>query len=939
MLKWLMGYAAGAAAAVLVSVTSVMAAQPPVVPGYNRLKDEGKASPAQLGQVLLGELNCTQCHAAPQAKRILNKGAPDLSNIGARATAPFLRSYLAHPHDVKPGATMPDLFHASDPHSRDGAVDFLVQYLVSLGGPMKPAEEEGGGTLVEDGRRLYHTVGCVACHAPEKGEPAKVPSAPLPDLSRKTTVDQLEAFLLNPLAVRPGSRMPSLGLSDDEARAIAVYLLREQMHNPALAGAAPFKVHGVKYEYFEEHVRNAALRSFTRLKPKATGHLDHFSLDIPNRRGEEFALRLTATLFVPADGEYTFWTTSDDGSRLYIDARSIVNNDSDHSEAEKSGHATLKAGEHSITVTYFQRGGDAVLKVDWAGSDFKRQPIPHDALFRTAGTPMIPIDNEPFTLDPQKVEMGARMFSMIGCASCHAIPGQQPFRPHKPLADLNVDNDEGCLGTHVARQMPGYDLSDDQRQVLKAAIRDQENLGKPFSPSDQVIHTMAAMNCFACHNRDNIGGPPADRSDQFVMTSNFDMGDEGRIPPRLNFVGMKLLPQAMEQIIFEGKLHVRPVLATRMPTWGKQALGGIVESFQTADAIKEPPLPAFSEQAVKDGRQLVGVRGLGCVNCHGMNGQKSLGMPGPDLGTIHDRIKFGWFTRWLDNPAPLVPGTRMPQFWPGHEAAYKDIAGGTQDGQVAAIWTYFSLGRLMALPAGLIPTAGYELIPADAPIVHRTFMAGVGPRSILVGFPEMVHVAFDADGVRMAEAWRGKFFDAAGMWEGRGGTWNGPLGADVIDMPPGPSFAILDSPNAPWPQIVEPSAPPANEKYRNVGGRFKGYTLDKQERPTFHYVLKDVDIYEQPVPIQLATKSNLTRRFSLTSKGPVKDLYFMVAAGDKLEEKSPGVWSVDNGKLTILLKSTQKIQPLVRDENGQKQLVVPVQLTNGNTSFDVEMSW
>jgi len=36
------------------------AGEPPVVPGYNRLKDQSKAAPAELGQVLLGELNCTQ---------------------------------------------------------------------------------------------------------------------------------------------------------------------------------------------------------------------------------------------------------------------------------------------------------------------------------------------------------------------------------------------------------------------------------------------------------------------------------------------------------------------------------------------------------------------------------------------------------------------------------------------------------------------------------------------------------------------------------------------------------------------------------------------------------------------------------------------------------------------------------------------------------------
>ena len=931
--------AAGTVAVGMLLCGLTLAAQPPIVPGYNRLKDEGKASQVQLGQVLLGELNCTQCHAAPEAKKILTKGAPDLSNVGARLTPQYLRKYLTSPHEVKPGATMPNLFHASDPRARDGAVEFLDHYLVSLGGPMQPAQEEGSQKLVNEGRKLYHTIGCVACHVPEKGDPKIVPSVPLPNLAIETTVDQLKAFLLDPLKVRPGSRMPNLGLSGDEARAVAVYLLRDQMSNPQVASAPPPKVHGINYEYYEAHVPNAGLRSFTRLKPKETGHLDHFSLDVPNRRKEDFALKLTASLTVPADGDYTFWTKSDDGSIVFIDAKRIVNNDGDHGETEKSGHASLIAGEHSITVSYFQHGADALLKVEWEGPGFKRQEIPHDALTRVAGMPMTPLESESFSLDPQKAQLGAQMFSAIGCASCHVVPGQTPFRQHKPLAALNPDNDEGCIGTHVPKSLPGYDLSDKQRSALRAALKDQSDLDKPFEPREQVIATMAAMNCFACHIRDNIGGPPADRNDLFVMTSTFDMGDEGRIPPRLTFAGMKLLPHAMEQIIFEGKLHVRPVFATRMPMWGKQTLGNIVEAFQAADSAKEPPAPQFSEQAVKDGRQLVGVRGLGCVNCHGMNGQKSLGMPGPDLGLVHDRIKYGWFTKWLDNPAALVPGTRMPQFWPEHQVAYKDVAGGTQDSQVSAIWTYLSLGRLMALPAGLVPTTGDELIPAEQPIVHRTFMAGVGVRAILVGFPEMVHVAFDADGVRMAKAWRGRFFDASGMWEGRGGTWNGPLGTDVIEFPPGPSFAFLDSPNAAWPKIIESSGPPANEKYRHVGGHFKGYSLDKQERPTFHYILKDVDIYEQPVPVQLANKSDLIRKFALASKVPVKDLYFLATQGEKIVEKSPGAWSVDDGKLTLTLKSIEKLEPVVRDEEGQKQLLLPVHLNNGAVSFDVEMSW
>ena len=209
--------------------------------------------------------------------------------------------------------------------------------------------------------------------------------------------------------------------------------------------------------------------------------------------------------------------------------------------------------------------------------------------------------------------------------------------------------------------------------------------------------------------------------------------------------------------------------------WGKEALGSLVDAFQQADSSGEPPAPAFSAQAAQDGRTLIGVKGLGCVNCHGIEGVHSLGMPAPDLTLAHDRLKYAWYAKWMDNPPALVTGTRMPQFWLNHESQLHDIASGTEDGQVAAIWSYLSQGDTMTLPIGLLPTGGFELVPADTPLIHRTFMSGVGPRAILVGFPESVHVAFDANGVKLAKAWRGKFFDAKGMWEGRGGNWLGPL--------------------------------------------------------------------------------------------------------------------------------------------------------------------
>lgn len=916
------------------------AGEPPVVPGYNRLKDAGKASPAELGQVLLGELNCAQCHAATDAKKILTKGAPDLSDAGARMTPQYLREYILDPHGMKPGATMPDLFHASDEQAKKGAAEYLTEYLVSLGGPIKPSSEDGNTLLVEQGKKLYQSVGCIACHAIDQGAASKVPSVPLPNLAEKTTVDRLQAFLENPLKERPASRMPNLGLSRDEAHAIAVYLLRDQLTNPQVAQGEKARMAGLKYEYYEHRVPDASIENVGKSKVKSTGSIDHFSLDIPGHRNDNFAVKFTGVITIPKPGKYTFFTTSDDGSRLYIDSRQIVENDGVHPASEQQGDVELGAGDHAITVTYFQDAGEWSLKVEWAGPDLPRQEIPGNVLYHAGQRPMVPLKSEKFAVNSDRAHMGEQMFAAIGCASCHQINGVKSMRTAKPLADLSLDSDAGCLGTHIERGVPNYDLNDDQRGAIKAALADKADLNKPFEPKEQVVHTMAAANCYACHNRDGIGGPTAERAEFFKMTAEFDMGEEGKIPPPLTNIGGKLLASAMDAIVFDGKLHIRPVLATRMPMWSKAVLEPLVEAFQKADSTpaSETPAPDFNARSAQDGRLLLGVKGLGCVNCHGVDAVKSLGMPAPDLTTTHDRLKFGWFKQWMDNPPAMKVGTRMPQFWLAHEppSNVKDVAGGTEDGQHAALWNYLSMGQSMMLPVGLLP-GGFELVPSDGPIVHRTFMADIGPRAILVGFPESVHIAFDANGVKLAEAWRGKFFDAGGMWNGRGGNWNGPLGTDVIKMPPGPAIAVLEHPDSPWPELEMGRR---DEKYRNVGGHFKGYVLDKDERPTFHYVLDDIDIHEQPMPVLRTARADLVRKFELESKQPVSGLYFLAAQGKSIEHKSPGVWLVDDGKLTVTLTSKDmKLEPAVRDSNGHKQLLLPIPFSNGVAAFEEEMSW
>jgi hypothetical protein len=173
------------------------------------------------------------------------------------------------------------------------------------------------------------------------------------------------------------------------------------------------------------------------------------------------------------------------------------------------------------------------------------------------------------------------------------------------------------------------------------------------------------------------------------------------------------------------------------------------------------------------------------------------------------------------------------------------------------------------------------------------------------------------------------------MWEGRGGTANAPLGTDVVNLPPGPSIAVLESPDAPWPKAKDRNA-------RNVGATFRGYRLDKQRQPIFLYRVGPIDVEEQPLPVLKENGTALSRRFVLEVKGatPPAGVYGEVAAGTKIElGAAAGEWRVDD-KLTVRVKSENNSVPVVREKGGSRQLLLPVKFdAGGKTSFEVETTW
>ena len=144
---------------------------------------------------------------------------------------------------------------------------------------------------------------------------------------------------------------------------------------------------GIQVEYFQPSPNNVAVETLAKLKPQVTTVGPEIAFYVPKGKpADKFALRFTGMIGIPKSGKYTFFTQSDDGSRLYIGDQIVVNNDGLHGMVERSGMVDLPAGTYPITVTYFDNGGGDGLVVNWSGPGLARQKIGKNALFLPGNT-------------------------------------------------------------------------------------------------------------------------------------------------------------------------------------------------------------------------------------------------------------------------------------------------------------------------------------------------------------------------------------------------------------------------------------------------------------------------------------------------------------------------------------------------------------------------
>jgi mono/diheme cytochrome c family protein len=479
-------------------------------------------------------------------------------------------------------------------------------------------------------------------------------------------------------------------------------------------------------------------------------------------------------------------------------------------------------------------------------------------------------------------ELGQRLVLEKGCNNCHSIaPGGKPFasvlarttfeeiqQPHRLTAGCLADKPTG------RGRSPRFAFGAAERQALRQYLRrGAEGAGSP-APAHAAWVALQRFGCLACHGRDGEGGLRPELVEGLRRVERAD-NSEAVIPPPLTGVAHKLRTPWMGQVLVHAG-RARPWMSLRMPQFGAARVGRLPEALAALEGTEPQEATdatAVTPAKVAAGRQLVGSGAFGCISCHDLAGIANAGTRGPDLASMNERVRYGWYRRWLEQAQRMQSGTRMPTVFAEGKSLVTSLFKGDADAQADALWAYLSLGRNLPLPDGIQTSKGIPLVVTDLPVLLRTFLPDVGPRALAVGYPGGVSVAFDAAACRLAYAWTGPFLDASPVWTERGGNPANVLGRRIWTAPAGCPWALTASAEVPdfAARALDPSLGAALPEGQAYAGprrlQYEGYTINPDGQPAFHYRIgegRDVlEVGERPEPLFGPGVAGLARHFVL----------------------------------------------------------------------------
>jgi cytochrome c2 len=169
------------------------------------------------GRELFLELGCHGCHLADgfqDAKKV----GPGLFRLASKVNATWLYKWIKNPKGYLPKTRMPNF----GLDNKDALA--VTAYLMASSEKGYTVSNKFKSGDAENGKKLFETVGCQACHSVNgKGEEF---APDLSNIAAKVNVDWLVSWVDNPSHYNPKSKMPNLRVGIDNASDIAAYLIQ-----------------------------------------------------------------------------------------------------------------------------------------------------------------------------------------------------------------------------------------------------------------------------------------------------------------------------------------------------------------------------------------------------------------------------------------------------------------------------------------------------------------------------------------------------------------------------------------------------------------------------------------------------------------------------------------------------------------------------------------
>jgi mono/diheme cytochrome c family protein len=529
-------------------------------------------------------------------------------------------------------------------------------------------------TQIAAGEALFIQLGCHGCHLVEGyGDLPKI-GPYLRRVAAKNDPAWMIRWVTNPQTFRAHSRMPNFLLTEEEGVAITAYLLDASKQE----GEEWLQTHP---EPEGINPRNAALVEQGKRLVESLGCRGCHGVG----EGE------TATVI----GQNKDYAPNLAGIAEKTNARWLyhwIKNPRDYSPTTPMPSLRLSDEEAQAITSYLMTLGE--------------KSAHHETLARLQ--------------DSQVIADGKALTRKYGCYGCHNIPGMENEARigveltafgSKTLEELFFGNRTDIPHTwddwtyyklkdpriyeteRIEQLMPEFDLADADIKALRVFLTSRTDHRVPEAyhavVGDRVKQLVEGQrliqyyNCTGCHVVEGHGG-----NIRALYTENPTFA-----PPTLNGQGAKVQPGWFYGFL-KNPIPLRPWLQVRMPTFhfSDEEAYAVVNYFTAQARLAVPYVyvdrSTILPELIAAGEALMSEEYFACFSCHQQGDKKPEGPPdgwAPDLALSKQRLNPEWIVEWIRDPQKLMPGTRMPSFYPGGP---DDVLDGNEERQIEAMRDY-----------------------------------------------------------------------------------------------------------------------------------------------------------------------------------------------------------------------------------------------------------